>query len=201
MSFSSGFLASRCRSFMFQLISIMTVGISQRKRDSIGTSMGKRIHRIEWRWMRIQFARGWHRNCHSLYSAPVAPPAGFRFAAHAASIATDAQLNLVIRHIMHEWDTQSIESWFKGLTQLMVSRQFRTANCVITYERRTTVNRHLHVREASILTPEKYRMDQWWLLLDPIEPDDAYGRYFHPCTNNLSRILELNGCEVWRVGS
>lgn len=97
-----------------------------------------------------------------------------RYAERAPPIDTDAQqLALVGRQIMHAWDTPNIQGWFRGRIAargVSSSRDLRatpTANFVVSYDRSTTKNKQLHGRVASTLTPGKYGVHEWWLLLEP----------------------------------
>ena len=81
-------------------------------------------------------------------------------------------LALVGKNVLHAWDTEDINGWFRGKisSRGCSTRDLAktpTANYVVTYSKTVTKNKHLHGRVASSLIPSKYGRSEWWVLLEP----------------------------------
>ena len=107
--------------------------------------------------------------------APEDPPLGYSYVEEAPPVATEADQQLLVgRHVLYAWDEDDIRGWFMGkITHRGCSasdlRKTPTANFVVAYNAKVTKNRKLNGRVASTLTPEKYGMSEWWMLLESIK--------------------------------
>jgi hypothetical protein len=82
-------------------------------------------------------------------------------------------LALVGKPILHAWDTSDFLGWYVGRISArgVSARDLRhtpEANFVVTYDKKTTKNKKLHGRVASSLTPGRYGIMQWWVLMEAV---------------------------------
>jgi hypothetical protein len=102
------------------------------------------------------------------------PPRGFKFMPCPDSLEDDDDLlALVGEHVYVAWDAPNIIGWFVGqvVARGVSHRDLKTnpsANVVVAYDKRVTMNKYLHGRVASTLTTKRFGASQWWILLEKV---------------------------------